>query len=310
MDGTTNVTAVTPKGVRAGDPEALRGLVERRGPAVLAFCTQVCGPDAATTAAGEALARFRAAVRDTPDLNQIDPEGLLRGATRHAAAAMARVPLGPPPTGKLRSRGTETCGHVPVMLAARAGGALSDGELDRLTRHMAGCERCDALGEIFRRAEIAYADPSADTLPGDTFDRLLDALESVSPEGPGFAPAPIGQSALPTQITGALPPLPELEDEVPLRGGHDDERDDTPASAVPAPTARGNRFLRIGVPAGLAAVVAVVVVLASGVLRTASPTPATARPLTVGLQAPVTTPLPVTVDGAVVASDELTPPAP
>ena len=73
MDGSTNASGVTPEGVRAGDPAALRALVDRRGPAVIAFCTQVCGRDAAPTAAAEAFARFRAAVRDAPDLSALDP---------------------------------------------------------------------------------------------------------------------------------------------------------------------------------------------------------------------------------------------
>ena len=136
---------VTPQGVRAGDPAALQALVDRRGPAVIAFCTQVCGPPAADRAAAEAFARFRAAVRDAPDLKLLEPEALLRGATRHAAASMARQPSGPPPHGKLRSRGTETCVHVPTMLAARANGALGPADLERLARHLDRCERCNAL---------------------------------------------------------------------------------------------------------------------------------------------------------------------
>ncbi|HWH93698.1 MAG TPA: hypothetical protein VNT03_07550, partial [Baekduia sp.] len=86
MEGSSE-KGVTPEGVRAGDRAALQSLVDRRGPAVVAFCTQVCGPLAADRAAAEAFARFRAAVRDTPDISAIDPEALLRGATRHAAAS-------------------------------------------------------------------------------------------------------------------------------------------------------------------------------------------------------------------------------
>jgi hypothetical protein len=107
MEGSSE-KGVTPEGLKAGDRAALQAVVERRGPAVIAFCTQVCGPQMADRAAAEAFARFRAAVRDAPDLSVLDPEALLRGATRHAAASMARQPSGPPPHGKLRSRGTQT----------------------------------------------------------------------------------------------------------------------------------------------------------------------------------------------------------
>jgi hypothetical protein len=213
---------VTPQGVRAGDPAALQALVDRRGPAVIAFCTQVCGPQAADRAAAEAFARFRAAVRDAQDLKSLDPEGLLRGATRHAAASMARQPSGPPPHGKLRSRGTETCVHVPTMLAARANGALGPADLERIARHLDRCERCNALAEIFRRAELAYQDPSVDTLGTDTSSVLLDALRAVPEHGHEVAPAPAGAPAGPT-LDGAFPHLPDLDDEVPI------------AVAVPAP---------------------------------------------------------------------------
>ncbi len=214
---------VTPQGVRAGNPAALQALVDRRGPAVIAFCTQVCGPQAADRAAAEAFARFRAAVRDAQDLKGLDPEALLRGATRHAAASMARQPSGPPPHGKLRSRGTETCVHVPTMLAARANGALGPADLERIARHLDRCERCNALAEIFRRAELAYQDPPVDTLGTDTSSVLLDALRAVPEHGHEIAPAPAAGTPAGPALDGAFPHLPDLDDEVPI------------AVAVPAP---------------------------------------------------------------------------
>ncbi|WP_445150630.1 zf-HC2 domain-containing protein [Baekduia sp. Peel2402] len=215
MEGSSD-KGVTPEGVKAGDRAALAALVERRGPAVVAFCTQVCGPRMADRAAAEAFARFRAAVRDAPDLTALDPEGLLRGATRHAAASLARQPSGPPPSGKLRSRGTQTCQHVPTMLAARANGALGKADLERLARHLERCERCDALAEIFRRAELAYQDPAVDTLGTDTSSVLIEALEAVSLTPHGVAPAPAPDAPVGETLTGAYPQLPDLDDEVPI----------------------------------------------------------------------------------------------
>ena len=216
MDGSSNAAGVTPEGVRAGDRAALQALVERRGPAVVAFCTQVCGPQAAERAAAEAFARFRAAVRDAQTLGGLDPEALLRGATRHAAASMARQPSGPPPHGRLRSRGTQTCEHVPTMLAARANGALGDADVERLARHLERCERCDALAEIFRRAELAYQDPAIQTLGSDTTTVLLAALEAVSEHGVGTAPAPAADAPSGVALDGAFGHLPDLDDEVPV----------------------------------------------------------------------------------------------
>jgi DNA-directed RNA polymerase specialized sigma24 family protein len=216
MEGSSNAAGVTPEGVRAGDPAALQALVDRRGPAVVAFCVQVCGPQAADRAAAEAFARFRAAVRDAPELGGLDPEALLRSATRHAAASMARQPSGPPPHGRLLSRGTQTCEHVPTMLAARANGALGSADLERLARHLDRCERCDALAEIFRRAELAYQDPVVDTLGTDTSRVLLAALQSVSEHGVGTAPAPAHDAPVAEALDGAFGHLPDLDDEVPI----------------------------------------------------------------------------------------------
>jgi hypothetical protein len=216
MEGSSNASGATPEGVRAGDHAALQAVVDRRGPAVIAFCTQVCGPHDATRAAAEAFARFRAAVRDASQLSSVDPELLLRGATRHAAASMARVPLGPPPHGKLRSRGTQTCEHVPTMLAARANGALGEADLERMARHLDRCERCNALAEIFHRAELSYQDPPFDTLGTDTSTVLLEALEAVPMQTIGIAPAPDPNFPAGETLDGAFGHLPDLEDEVPI----------------------------------------------------------------------------------------------
>ena len=62
MQAPEQAAAVTPEGVRAGDPAALAALVERRGAGVLAYAREVSDPSVAPLAAAEALARFRAAV--------------------------------------------------------------------------------------------------------------------------------------------------------------------------------------------------------------------------------------------------------
>ncbi|QEC49186.1 hypothetical protein FSW04_17455 [Baekduia soli] len=216
MDG-SNASGATPEGVRAGDRAALQAVVDRRGPAVIAFCTQVCGPHDATRAAAEAFARFRAAVRDAPDLRNVDPEVLLRGATRHAAASMARLPVGPPPHGRLLSRGTQTCEHLPTMLAARANGALGEADLERMARHLDRCERCNALAEIFHRAELNYQDPPFDQLGTDTAGVLLEALEAVPMEAIGVGPAPDPDAPAVPVLDGAFGHLPDLEDEIPVQ---------------------------------------------------------------------------------------------
>jgi hypothetical protein len=216
MESSSQVAGVTPDGVREGDRAALQALVERRGPAVMAFCTRVCGPANAPRASAEAFARFRAAVRDALDLSALDPEALLRGATRHAAASMARTPSGPPPTGRLRSRGTQTCEHVPTMLAARANGALGEADLERLARHLDRCERCNAMGEIFRSAEAAYAEPAIETLGSDTTTVLVAAMVAVPEHAIGVAPEPLPGAPASEPQDGAFGHLPDLDDEIPV----------------------------------------------------------------------------------------------
>jgi len=84
---------VTPAGVRDGDPGALAGLCEVRGPAVLAYCEVVAGRGAAGAATADAFGSFRGGVVATDDLGSLNPEALLISATRHAAARYAGAAL-------------------------------------------------------------------------------------------------------------------------------------------------------------------------------------------------------------------------
>ncbi|HWI08075.1 MAG TPA: hypothetical protein VNT54_11230, partial [Solirubrobacteraceae bacterium] len=78
--------AVTPAGVRDGDPAALAGLCAARGPSVVAYCRHVAGEAGAGAAAADAFGRFRASVVTSEDLGALNPEALLLAATRSAAA--------------------------------------------------------------------------------------------------------------------------------------------------------------------------------------------------------------------------------
>lgn len=187
MAGSTHA-AVTPVGIRDGEPAALAALVERRANAVLAFCETVLGPREAERAAAEAFARFRAAVATTEDPRALDPETLLLGATRHAAAALTPAPT-PDPGGsglrRLLPRGRggtlETCSHIPGLLAARAEGALGDADSERLARHLERHAPCRALAERAARAEKAYAAPPERTVPIGALTEILLALAAAAP---------------------------------------------------------------------------------------------------------------------------------
>jgi hypothetical protein len=228
MEATPNAAAVTPEGVRDGEPAALRGLVARRGPAVVAFCTEILGPEAAPRAAAEALARFRAAVHAAGDLGALDPDALLRGAARHAAAAMVHAP---PPSGRLRRRDTQ-CAHVPTLLAARAGGRLGAADQERLARHLQRCDRCRALAESFRRAEIAYGDAPDEPLPGRTSALLLAALESAAPVA-GAAEEPPPAAAAPDAADTAAADAPPAAEEAPAAEPAPPAAEEPPAAQEP-----------------------------------------------------------------------------
>ncbi len=173
---------VTPAGVRDGDPAALRALIARRGNAVLAFCEAVCERDVAPLAAAEAMARFRAAVGAAEEPGHINPEPLLLGATRHAAASLARVPSGGSVLrGRLRARDREACADVPLLLAGRAEDLLGPDDLDRLAHHIETCPACREIEAAFRRAERAYRSPPERPLPEHIEQQLLVALAGAAP---------------------------------------------------------------------------------------------------------------------------------
>jgi hypothetical protein len=183
-------TAVTPTGVRDGDPEALAGLCAARGDAVLSYCEKVAGNEAAATAAAEAFGRFRAAVVATADLTALNPEEVLVNATRHAAADHASV------------QAAGVCGEVPALLAARADRSISLGDLERLDSHLESCWACRAPVARFKAAERAYRDPPGEPVAPDVVGAIIAALAAAAPVR-GQEPEPVGQSA--SNGAGGLP---------------------------------------------------------------------------------------------------------
>jgi hypothetical protein len=200
--------AITPQGVRAGDPAALAALCERRGRAVLAYCREVCEPADAAPAAAEALARFRAAVWAAGDAPELEPETLLLGATRHAAAASARRPAEPRATRRIVGRAhTEVCAQVPALIVARAESLLGAADQDRLARHLERCSSCRETEAAFRRAERAYGASSHPQLDSATTALLLGALAEAAP----IEPAPVEELPAPApQPLAPEPPAPEV----------------------------------------------------------------------------------------------------
>ncbi len=203
--------AVTPEGVRGGDPAVLEALIARRGPAVLAFCEAVCEPSVAARAAAEAFARFRALVVAVPDADGVDPEQFLIGATRHAAAAMARPPS--EDRGVLRSIGRatspETSAAVPTLLAARADSMLGVEDLERLTRLLERSASCREVEGAFRRAEQGYRSPPSRELPPDSVALIVATMQAAAPVDPAFERLEVPAGGGPAAAVTTAEPEPE-----------------------------------------------------------------------------------------------------
>jgi hypothetical protein len=215
--------AVTPDGVRTGDPVALAALCDRRGAAVLAYCREVCAPDDAPLAAAEALARFRAAVWACGDAADLDPERLLLSATRHAAASLARGPAEAGTTRRILGRThTDTCPRMPALIVARAENLLGSADLDRLSRHLDRCSSCRATEAAFRRAERNYVATAHAPLDSATSALFLAALADAAPieaaaEGepapPEPEPAPAPEPVAEELPAAAIEPEPVVDEE-------------------------------------------------------------------------------------------------
>jgi hypothetical protein len=160
---------VTPTGVRDGDPDALAGLCDRRGPAVIAYCEVVAGPGAAAGAAAEAFGIFRADVVAAGDLGDVNPEALLISATRHAAARHAR------------SDAPSPCAGVPALLAGRADRSITLADHDWLEGHLADCWTCRAPVARFEAADRAYRDPPPGALEPEATAMIVAALTAAAP---------------------------------------------------------------------------------------------------------------------------------
>jgi hypothetical protein len=255
--------AVTPQGIRAGDPATLAALCERRGGAVLAYCREVCEPTAASAAAAEALARFRAAVWAAADASDLGPERLLLSATRHAAAARARTTVEASTPRRMLGRGQSvTCVRMPGLIVARAENLLGSADLDRLSRHLERCQACRATEAAFRRAERAYVATAHAPLDTSTTALLLAALAEAAPveppppvEEPEPEPVLIAAEPIPAEPIPAEPipadPIPDELDDADEDGWSDDDHMLQPGPATWNATEeppRKRRRLRIVVP--------------------------------------------------------------
>jgi hypothetical protein len=245
---------VTPSGVRDGDPAALAGLCDARGPAVLAYSGKVAGDAAAAAAAAEAFASFRAAVYAAEDPADVNPEGLLLNATRQAAARHATVVA------------QGICAAVPRLLASRADRTITLADLDRLEEHLLTCWACRAPVERFKAAERAYRDPPDERVPPEAAQAIVAALAAAAPlradeppppPEPVVEPLPVLAPPEPASANGVVPIDPQITELPALEGlapqvlpdpDPDPEPEPDPAPAPRRAPTRRRRTATAGAP--------------------------------------------------------------
>lgn len=175
---------VTAMGIRDGDPAVLAALVERRGGAVLAYCERYCAPSMALDATSDAFVRFRATVLAAERPGDLDPEGALLGATRHAAAARAPRPPAEAAGGLNRAFGgrgpTERLPDVPDLLAGRAEGTLAPEDVAALDELLSGSPVARSIASRFEDAEEIYRSSRRRTLPGPIVEQIVTAMVTLN----------------------------------------------------------------------------------------------------------------------------------
>src|SRR4051794_11303745 len=165
----TPPAAITPQGIRDGDPAVLAALVARRGPAVMAFATEICDESYAVRATADAFARFRAAVASDEDAIKQHPDALLLRCARRAALDLA--PRGP----------DLGCRPATELLALRAEKAIKPRDTTLLNRHLADCEHCRDLAAGLEAADRAYREAEDEVLEPITVAPIVAALAAAAP---------------------------------------------------------------------------------------------------------------------------------
>ena len=203
-------------GIRDGDPAVLQALVNRRGAAVLAYCEQACAPSLALDAAADAFTRFRATVLAAERPGDINPEGALLSATRHAAAARTPRPPAAPSAGglgRLLAGGTPTdrLPDVPMLLALRADGEITAEDEEVLEALLDASPVARAIEERFSGAEEAYRAAPRQSLPEPVTDQIVATMGALAAAPTNGAPAPAPE-------LDPLPPPPRF-----VRDDYEDE---------------------------------------------------------------------------------------
>jgi hypothetical protein len=175
--GLTSAT-IDYQGIGEGRADALVDLVAARGDSVIAYVLELSSESGAARAAAEAMARFRAAINTLGAGSRVQTDVLLLAATRHAAAAATDLDRLWEPA-RIQHR-DPNCERMPMMLAARAVGQISEADSERVARHLWRCEGCRLVEAAFGRAEEAYREPTVDPEAHEA-DMMIAALQGAAP---------------------------------------------------------------------------------------------------------------------------------
>ncbi len=229
--GTSKPGAVTPSGVRDGDPQVLAALCARRGEAVLAFARTVCPPEYATRAAADAFARFRATVAGDGELD-LHPDALLLRSIRRAA--LDAVEPGP----------DLGCAPARPLLAARAERSIAAGEDARLTHHLKICDHCRDISSRLSTAETAYRDAEPRPVEPDATAAIVAAMAAAAPIRSSLRPtAANGNGAHEAKAVVHRTPEPEPE---PIATEPEPEPEPEPVAIEPEPEPEPRARARTG----------------------------------------------------------------
>jgi hypothetical protein len=224
----TPPAAITPQGIRDGDPQVLAALAAVRGPAVVAFATTICEPSYVVRAAADAFARFRAAVADPSLDTNVHPDALLLRCARRAALDLA--PRGP----------DLGCGPATDLLAQRAERTIKPTDATLLNRHLETCEHCRDLADRLDAADRAYRESDDGHLDPATVAPMVAALAAAAPLAPpnGGSDPSSARIASTERITSEEPapaePEPAAADTTPVA---EEEPEPTPEPEAEQPEA-------------------------------------------------------------------------
>jgi hypothetical protein len=224
----TPPAAITPQGVRDGDPAVLAALAARRGPAVLAFAEEVCDPHYVVRAAADAFARFRAEVADPTANAGVHPDALLLRCARRGALDLATPG---PDLG---------CAPAAPLLLARAERSIKPREAALLKRHLETCEHCADIGDRLDAADRAYREADEVTLDPSTLAPMVAALAAAAPvRMPANGdPAPADRTSRrisPKTPISADEPTPAKDEPAPEPAAEEQPAEDPPSVVADAP---------------------------------------------------------------------------